>query len=172
MVLSSSAKQPEFHCCKKNAPALTDALCFCCSRRNKTPSKQLLCRARFGHRAIETRWLAWRVRIDKVNPTIDDLIGTNRCPVDHVGRAFDVEPSAVRARGANVKEFARQQTRCRTGRPTVQNDRRCRCRTTDQIVGSRSYLQDDRTVQIGRAIILWHHGNGCLTLAGRNQNRA
>src|ERR1039458_608259 len=74
------------------------------------PKLQNLFRGRSGfrHGTVEKSLAALRIGIDEVNRAVDHLVGADGRPREQVGGAFDVEPGAVRAGGAEMEAFIGQ----------------------------------------------------------------
>ena len=132
------------------------------------PDALLRRQAGFWHGAIESRWLAGSFGINEVNAAVDDLIGADRCPVNHVGGVFNMEPRAIRAGGVKMEHIPPQQAGAGVRRLAIENDDCGRCRSTDQIVGAWNEFENNGAGDVGRAIIQRHDGDGGAELAGQN----
>src|SRR5437867_3047576 len=102
----------------------------------RQPLRSLPRAAGARHGAIEPMLVVLGVRVHKVNGTVDDLSGANRCPVDQVTRVLDSEPRGIGAVGAEVEAGARQHG-CARQEGAIEDDGGGPGRETDNIIGVR-----------------------------------
>src|SRR5262245_42794641 len=124
--------------------------------------------AGFRHGAVKTVLTGLGVWIDEVNRSIDDLIRAERHPVDEIGRSFNMEPCAIRARSVHMERMIGQNAAGCARAVAVNNDCRRQRRKTDDVIRIWLELENHSAGDIGRSVIDRYDRNLRTAFAGWN----